>query len=362
MKKILLLLCIMSVYAVKAQTSNHKISVIAYYAGDTSAIDNYSIEKLTHIIFSFCHLNGNRLYVNRLKDTLTIQRLVNLKKRNPDLKVILSLGGWGGCGTCSQVFSTVKGRRQFARSTKRLTRFFKTDGIDIDWEYPAIAGFPNHQYLPADKNNFTALIKVLRKKLGDKKEISFAAGGFIKYLDSSVDWKALAPLVDKVNLMSYDLVNGNSTITGHHTPLYSTKLQLESTDNAIHFFDSVHFPLNKIVIGAAMYGRVFNVNADTLNGLYQSGGFDHGISFKNLYLDSMQQQGYIYYWDDEAKAPYLYNKTAKKLFSYDNERSIALKTKYVIDKKLNGIMFWQLGDDKPIDGLLNVIDRTLHQR
>ncbi len=361
MKKFLFFLFITNAHITNAQTSQHKISVIAYYAGDTSAIDAYSIEKLTHIIFSFCHLKDNKLNVSNFRDTLTIQHLVSLKKRNLDLKVILSIGGWGGCATCSQVFSTSKGRTQFARSTKRLTRYFKTDGIDIDWEYPAIAGFPNHQFIPADKDDFTALVKILRKKLGNQKEISFAAGGFAKFLDSSVDWKAIAPLVDKVNLMSYDLVNGNSIVTGHHTPLYSTKKQLESTDNAIRFFNSIHFPLNKVVIGAAMYGRLFNVNADTLNGLYQSGGFDHGISFRNLYLDSMQQQGYVYYWDDEAKAPYLYNKTIKKIFSYDNERSIALKTKYVVDKKLNGIMFWQLRDDKPVNGLLNVIDSTLHQ-
>jgi chitinase len=32
-----------------------------------------------------------------------------------------------------------------------------------------------------------------------------------------------------------------------------------------------------------------------------------------------------------------------------------LKTEYAIDKKLNGIMFWQLGEDTYINGLLDVI-------
>jgi len=39
---------------------------------------------------------------------------------------------------------------------------------------------------------------------------------------------------------------------------------------------------------------------------------------------------------------------------------MSLKTKYAVDKGLNGIMFWQLGDDKQQEGLLNVIDSTLH--
>ncbi len=131
-------------------------------------------------------------------------------------------------------------------------------------------------------------------------------------------------------------------------------------DNAIRFFDSIHFPLNKIVIGAAMYGRIFNVNNDAGNGLYQPGGFDQGISWKNFNKEMMQQQGYVYYWDDTAKAPYMYNKMLKKLFTYDDEQSMTFKTQYAVDKQLNGIMFWQLGDDKPVNGLLDAIDKALH--
>ena len=361
MKKILLFILIVSTISAHTQTQSKKISVIAYYAGDAKSIDAYPVEKLTHIIFSFCHLKDNDLHVDNINDSITIKHLVELKKRNPSLKIILSIGGWGGCKPCSAVFSTDEGRKEFASSVKQLSEYFKTDGIDIDWEYPAIEGFPDHQYMPADKQNFTALIQTLRHTLGNKYEISFAAGGFEKFLKESVEWNKIAPLVDKVNLMSYDLVNGNSTITGHHTPLYSTAEQIESADNAVQFFDSIHFPLSKIVIGAAMYGRIFNVDVDAHNGLYQPGSFDRGISWKNFNLDSMQQQGYVYYWDDTAKAPYMYDKTLKKIFSYDNQHSMALKTQYAIDKGLNGIMFWQLGDDKPENGLLNAIDSTIHQ-
>lgn len=354
------MVCLLVACIANAQTSSKKISVIAYYDGNAAGIDAYPVEKLTHIIFSFCHLKGNELNVDKMADTLTIQHLVELKQRNPLLKIILSLGGWGGCQPCSEVFSTKKGRKEFARSVKHLNEYFKTDGIDIDWEYPAIAGYPDHQYMPSDKKNFTALMQQLRKELGNKYEISFAAGGFKTFLDASVEWKKVERYVDKVNLMSYDLVNGNSTVTGHHTPLYSTPQQIESADNAVHYFDSIHFPLNKVVIGAAMYGRIFNVNNDAENGLYQPGSFDHGISWRNFDQQAMEQQGYVHYWDDTAKASYMYNKTDKKLFTYDDERSMGLKTKYAVDKGLNGIMFWQLGDDKPTAGLLDAIDNALH--
>src|SRR5665647_547262 len=177
----------------------NQFSVIAYYAGGPSQVDSFSIEQLTEIIFSFAHLKGNQLHINNARDTATIRKLVALKNRNPTLKVILSLGGWGGCATCSGIFLTKKGRKAFARSVKKISEYFETDGIDLDWEYPAIEGFPGHQYRQADKENFTHLINQLRKTLGKKYEISFAAGGFKEFIDESVEWKKVMKKADRVN-------------------------------------------------------------------------------------------------------------------------------------------------------------------
>ncbi|HXL56996.1 MAG TPA: glycosyl hydrolase family 18 protein, partial [Chitinophagaceae bacterium] len=63
-----------------------------------------------------------------------------------------------------------------------------------------------HVYTPDDKHNFTLLIQILRQTLANKYEISFAAGGFTKYLTESIEWNAVMPLADRVNIMSYDLI------------------------------------------------------------------------------------------------------------------------------------------------------------
>lgn len=361
MKFFLLFSCFsVTIFLSPSQSSRqNKASVIAYYAGDAKSIDAYGIEKLTHIIFSFCHLKGNQLSVDNKKDSLTIQHLVFLKKRNPSLKVLLSLGGWGGCETCSSVFSTEQGRSEFAQSVKTLNDFFHTDGIDLDWEYPAISGFPGHRYVPEDKHNFTLLVKALRQTLGNKHEITFAAGGFTKFLAESIEWNAISPLIDKINLMTYDLVHGFSTVTGHHTPLYSTPEQIESTDYAVRYLDSIGVPRSKMVIGAAFYARIFDVEEDKNKGLYQKGKFNKGISYSSFNKDSLEKQGFVYYWDDVAKAPYLYSSVKKQLITMDDERSIRLKTKYVLEQKLNGIMFWELGNDKRTNGLLDAIDKEV---
>jgi chitinase len=283
---------------------------------------------------------------------------VTLKKQNPYLKVMLALGGWGGCETCSDVFSTEKDIKEFANSVKSLNDYFKTDGIDLDWEYPAIEGYPGHKYKPADKKNFTALVKQLRETLGEKQEISFAAGGFKKFLDEAIEWEPVMKIVDRVNLMSYDLVHGFSTETGHHTPLYSTPEQLESTNNAVSNLIKMGVPPNKIVIGAAFYGRMWeNVPAEK-NGLYQKGKFKSSIAFKDFDSTFSAQKGFVYHWDSTASAPFLYNAREKLFVTFDDEKSLRLKTNYVVTNKLQGIMFWHLGQDKKTNGLLDVIDKA----
>ena len=355
----LLLLFIFMVLFCNAQKKKPgDINVIAYYAGRPTMIDSFQVEKLTHLIFSFCHLKGDSLAVMNARDSQTIRNMVALKSRNPHLKVMLSLGGWGGCKTCSAVFANKKDRKTFAQSAKELTDYFRTDGIDLDWEYPVIEGFPGHPYSLDDKDNFTALVKQLRKKLGKKQEISFAAGGFSAYINSSINWKKVMPLVNRVNLMSYDLTSGDSKVSGHHTPLYSTPEEPESVDEGIKELIAAGVPPNKIAIGAAFYARIFEVTDTANNGLYQPARFYHGLSYSHFSDTLTTANGFIQYWDPVAKAPYAFNAERKLFATFDDSASIKLKTEYATRHHLNGIMFWQLADDRFENGLLNVIDEV----
>lgn len=340
-----------------AQKKN-EIAVIGYFAGNATLLDSFPVQKLTHLIFSFCHLNGNKLWVSNAQDSACIQKMVSFKEKYPYLKIILSMGGWGGCKDCSPVFASDAGRMEFAQSTKELMKFFHTDGIDLDWEYPAIAGYPGHLYSADDKTNFTLLIKSLRAALGKSYEISFAAGGFDKFIDSSIEWKEVMRIADKVNVMSYDLVHGFSKLSGHHTPLYSTAQQKQSTDNAVNRLIEAGVPPKKIIIGAAFYGRMFEVSDTANNGLYDPARFYRGISYSHLYDSISQQNGFKQYWDETANASYAFNRERMIEVTYDDSLSIKRKTEYAIKRKLGGIMFWQLVDDKFNGGLLDVIDKA----
>lgn len=335
-----------------------KITVIAYYAGRPTMVDSFPIEKITHLIFSFAHLRNDSMVIANARDTTTIQNMVKLKSRNPSLKIMLSMGGWGGCQYCSPVFADSAKRKTFAQTAKELTDYFHTDGIDIDWEYPAVVGYPGHQYMSEDRANFTKLMKDLRSALGQNAEISFAAGGLKQPIDSGFEWKQVMKYVDRVNLMSYDLVSGFDTVSGHHTPLYSTPEQYSSVDDGVKRLLKLGVPANKIAIGAAFYARIFANTTNANNGLYQPTHFLRGVSWRAFDSTFTTAKGYKKYWDKVAKAPYQYNDSLRYFVTYDDSASVHLKTKYAMHKKLNGIMFWQLVDDSFTHGLLDVIDET----
>lgn len=341
--------------ALAACAPTRSFVVVGYYPGNATAVTNYQVGELTHLIYSFGHLQGAELVLDSVAARTTIPALVALKARHPGLKVLLSLGGWGGCGPCSEVFASDSGRRAFARSVRRLGDALGTDGIDLDWEYPVIPGYPGHRHDPADRASFTALVAALREALGPDREITFAAGGFTEYLRAAVDWPRVMPLVDRVHLMSYDLVHGFSTRTGHHTPLYSTPSQVESVDHAVRLLDSLGVPRQKVVIGAAFYARVFG-DVDSLDGgRYRPGRFVRGVSWRDL--PRGLGPGFVAAWDSVAAAPWAYDSAAREYATYDDPRSVRAKTRYALDRGLGGIMFWQLLDDAPSGGLLDAITR-----
>lgn len=331
------------------------MAVMAYYTGDGSDLGRYNINQLTHIIYSFLHLRGDQLSFDDDQAKIAVKRLVALKQANPQLKVLISMGGWGGCETCSEVFSNNLHRVQFAKSVSQILQEYQLDGVDLDWEYPALPSIPGHRYSPEDKNSFTALVQVLRKQLGKKYEISFAAGGSNEYLSTSIDWQQVAPVVDHINLMSYDLVNGNTLHTGHHTALYSTENQQDSTDNGVKALLRLTVPPEKIIIGAAFYARLWRQVHNINNGLYQAGVPAEGYDFRDYATKLAAATGFKYFWDERAQAAYAYNAANEEFVTFDDPRSLREKVRYIKRQHLGGVMFWQLSQDNDRNELVDTL-------
>ena len=89
---------------------------------------------LTHLNYAFALINNDFETLNIQKEG-RLKVMVALKKQNPALKVLLSIGGWEA-GNFSEMAADEKHRKAFARNCLNAVTKYSLDGIDIDWEYP----------------------------------------------------------------------------------------------------------------------------------------------------------------------------------------------------------------------------------
>lgn len=335
--------------------------LIVGYAGDRSLPDITvdAARKLTHLNVAFGHVHQDEIGIGHLKHLNCLDRL---KSYNPELNILLSVGGWSA-GGFSEAASTQEGRRLMARSALRVLESSSFDGIDLDWEYPCYAE-AGIQASPEDKGNFTLLLKEIREALDQKAAedgrhylLTIAAGADQYYIDGT-EMDQVQRYLDYVQLMTYDMRGGFQTLTGHHTNLYTPTGDLFriSTDTSVRRFEKAGVPRGKLVIGAAFYSRMWHDVPNHNRGLYQmtSGPGGYGPEFTSLAAEYINRNGYRRYWDDEAKAPYLFD--GGSFITYDDEESLHHKCDYVKNEELAGIMFWEYGCDKTLR-LLDAINK-----
>lgn len=279
---------------------------------------------MTHINYAFGHVNDTFDGV-RVDNPQRLKDMVALKNVNPDLKVMLSVGGWGS-GRFSEMAMDRKLRRSFADDCLRVVEEFGLDGIDIDWEYPTspAAGI---SYSPEDTGNFTMLMKDLRQVLGDGLLLTFASAASAEY----VDFTAVEPYVDFVNIMAYDM----ATAPKHHSALYESEISGGMTsDKAARAHMAAGMPVHKLVLGMPFYGR-------------GSGRYADFNDFKDIKKDIEAYE----IWDEKAQVPYIADTDGTLIVGYDNPRSLKIKCGYIKANGLRGAMYWDYdGDDA--DGTL----------
>ncbi|HEU5168059.1 MAG TPA: glycoside hydrolase family 18 protein [Chitinophagaceae bacterium] len=349
-------------YFIKPKT---KPVIIGYVGGFRGLIatDSIDVLRLSHINYAFIDIKDNRAWLhNETTDTVNLRKLSELKRINPDLKILISIGGWTWSKNFSDATLTDTSTRNFALSAVDIVSKYYLDGIDIDWEYPGMIGDSN-VYRPEDKQHYTLLFKELRKGLDSlsrtrqmKYYVTTAVGGSQAYLDHT-EMDKVQQYTDYINIMSYDYAGGWDPVSGHHTNLYVSSGDSDqySAHRSIQTFIAAGVPAAKIVIGMAFYGKGWQMESTDNNGLYRKAiRFARGGGFTYLKDSFLNKNGYKEYWDATAKAPYLFNSEKKIFISYDNERSVKEKCKYVKQHHLAGVMFWEYNSDKK-EYLLKVI-------
>lgn len=312
---------------------------------DLANVTEADAKNLDIINIAFGHvIDGDVVWKNETAK----EDLARIKAINPEIKFVLSVGGWGA-GGFSEAAYTEEGRKRFSKTGIDIVLEYGLDGLDLDWEYPSytVAGIGG---CIEDKQNFTLLLKQIREDLNEVNKdylLTIAAGGGAYYL-KGVEMDKAAEYLDYVQLMTYDLRGGFQTLTGHHTNLYAPHLDLfaASTEEAVRDFMAAGVPAEKLVIGIAFYSRMWKGVPNVDNGYLQMAETvgTYGPSYHELVADYINKNGFTRHWDDVCKAPYLFN--GDTFISYDDEESISHKIKFMNEKGLLGAMYWEYGTDE----------------
>jgi chitinase len=351
-----------------------KYYVVGYLGafGSPINVDQIEAKKLTHINYAFANCKDSMAVFDNIKnDTANLRKLNSLKKINPNLKVLISVGGGSRSRFFSDAVLTPTSRVLFTKSCIDMVRKYDLDGLDIDWEYPGQRGGNNNVFREVeDKRNFTLMWIELRKELdklttqtGRKYWLTGAFNVSKAYTDH-VELSEVAKYMDFINLMTYDFSGPNSTV-GHHTNLYNYgPLGPRSADKGIRDYISMGVPPEKLLPGVAFYSRGVRSTTTKNNGLGEpraqlpAGTTIPAGGYSRLKDSVVNRNGYKRYWDNEARAPYLFNSENMNFITYDDEESTRLKARYAKTNNLAGVFFWQYFSD-PKGYLLEVLNQEL---
>jgi chitinase len=319
-------------------------------------------------------------------------QLLKLKARHPQLRVLMSLGGW----TQSFRFSDAaleENREAFVAScidmfvrgnlAPGISAAGVFDGLDVDWEYPGSCG-ETCDYRPEDGANFVALLEEFRRQLDAlEEEREQATGTRPEYLltiaapagrghYASMELTGLHVPLDWINVMSYDFHGGweSAGPANHQAPLYRSPCDPEDadwSDKAIRAYLAADVPPAKLLLGVPFYGRGWRGVAAVNDGECQpAGGIPRGTYEKGIddfeVLDAKARPDF---WDDATATHWTFN--GSEFWSYDDERSLARKADYVNGARsdsetqpaLRGVMFWELSGDSPDGRLLKSLRESL---
>ncbi|HPW17449.1 MAG TPA: glycosyl hydrolase family 18 protein [Candidatus Aminicenantes bacterium] len=289
-----------------------------------------------------------------------LSRLDILRAKNPRLKVLLSVGGFD-CRGFSDAAADAESRKAFAASCRETVDRYRLDGIDLDWEFPVIAGWGSIKGRPEDRENFTLLLREVRAAVGPGKLLTVAGSGNLEFVNRWTEFAAVVELLDFINIMTYDFQYGTSYYGSslYASTAWPTELVADeyNCDKSVRYYIRNGCPPDKINLGLAIGAVVPDpvrrdaaAWAEIRRKLAAAGAPPYGFVGLKTVKDLLEDRnGFMKKWDPDARNMYISTVLAdgreQFVLSYIEPRSIAEKAKFVKELGLGGIMFWEFGSD-----------------
>jgi chitinase len=308
------------------------------------------------------------------------------KATNPDLKILVSVGG---AGQDPSDFSNASNDPNFAANCVADTVGMlgnSADGIDIDWEFPA----------SSDGQNFTNLMLDLRTALPPGSVLTAAVGtgptdNREAARNANIPFSSVLDVVDFFNVMTYGAYSTERTTFA--APLFASNIKPYGTYNGTvdstitDLINSRGVPPNKLVLGIPFYGigypsvpieganfGLYEVPASTMAVPYNQIATQFNASTSIKLCDTGRPSDVMCppSWGNPLYTPptsgsqetWIYDSGSAfgfgpSVVTFDDRGSIAAKVKYAFGKQLRGVMIWELTQDTADHVLLNAIVKCM---
>lgn len=339
--------------------------IIAGYYASWAAYSGYTPNDirhrdLTHILYAFAYIDKAYKIAmgDKQVDPKNLAELRAMKKENPALKTLISVGGWEWSGRFSDMAATKSRRQTFADSVAAFLRAQGLDGVDLDWEYPVGGGQPDNAVRAADRTNFTLLLQTLRKTLDEqgakdgKTYLLTIAGGAGQDYVNNVQLSNLAQYLDFAVVMTYDMHGPQHKYTDLNAPLYPTTgyspQDVWSVDQAVKAWTGAGFPKSKLVVGVPFYGHRYSNVKGGGQGLFKRYSGYRTVTYDQVVSKYLSDKSYWRYYAAKGRTPCLFN--GNTFITYEDAQSLKEKAAYINANGLAGAGIWELSENR--DGLL----------
>ncbi|XP_055327185.1 chitotriosidase-1-like isoform X2 [Paramacrobiotus metropolitanus] len=305
----------------------------------------------TYIVIAFAKIENNTLVPLEWNDEETFRRLNQYKLTHPNLKILLSVGGWTLSNQLVAVSETFETRHAFITSTVVSLRNWELDGLDVDWEYPDAA----------TKEEYSSLLLELREafekeaKRSKKTRLILAAAVHFTS-DGGYDGRIMNQALDFLNVMAYDLHGAwIPDKIGHHAPLFKGPFAEESPQSVaatMKSWELLGIPKHKLILGLPMYGRGWLMASplayslgSPAKGAISTSKFTSEAGAWPYYeiCDKFKTDNASYVFDKQIQAAYAFTKDY--WIGFDDRLTVAAKTKWAKTNGYGGVYIWDLAQD-----------------